>query len=132
MWIGGERGGGGRAKLSKEFECPVITCIFCMRRASMMDNLFWLESGHNILLLCVIDQAVSCKMLVVVNEGLLFGAAGGKVHGQTAGDCGCGHAKINTIEVLAVTVRTSLLVDGFSFLREGWCEDLGCSWLLIV
>ena len=30
----------------------------------------------------------SCKLLWVVNEGMLCGAAGGKVRGQAAGDCG--------------------------------------------
>ena len=58
-------------------------------------------------------------MLVEVNEGMLFGAAGGKVRGQTAGECvGC-HAKINTIAVLAVTLRTNVLIDDVSFLKEG-------------
>ena len=58
-------------------------------------------------------------MLVVVNQGMLFGAAEGKVHAQTAGDCVGGHAYINTIAVLAVTVRTSVLVDDVCFLQEG-------------
>ena len=29
----------------------------------------------------------SCKFLLVVNKGMLCGAAGGKVRGQTVGDC---------------------------------------------
>ena len=58
-------------------------------------------------------------MLVVVNEGVLFGAAGGKVHGQTAGDCGACHANINTIVVLSITMRTSVLVDDVNLFQEG-------------
>ena len=30
----------------------------------------------------------SCKLLWVVIEGMLCGAAGGEMRGQTAGDCG--------------------------------------------
>ena len=41
----------------------------------------------------------SCKLLFVVNMGMLCGAAGGKVRGQTAGDCGGSHVDINTIAV---------------------------------
>ena len=40
-----------------------------------------------------------CQLLLVVNEGMLSGAAGGKVRGQTAGDCGSSHADINTVVV---------------------------------
>ena len=41
----------------------------------------------------------SCKLLLVVNEGMLCGAAGGKASGQTAVDCGGRQADINTIAV---------------------------------
>ena len=41
----------------------------------------------------------SYKLILVVNEGTLSGAAGGKVRGQTAGDCGGSHADINIIAV---------------------------------
>ena len=41
------------------------------------------------------------------------------MHGQTAGDCGGGHANIKVIAVLAVTVRTTVLVDDVCFLQEG-------------
>ena len=37
--------------------------------------------------------------MLVVNEGTLSGAAGGKVLGQTAGDCGGSDADIITIAV---------------------------------
>ena len=37
--------------------------------------------------------------MLVVNVGMLCGAAGGKVRGQTARDCGGSHADINTIAV---------------------------------
>ena len=30
---------------------------------------------------------------------MLLGAPGGKVHGQTAGKCGCGHANVSFIKV---------------------------------
>ena len=43
------------------------------------------------------------KVLVVVNEGMLFGAAGGKVHGQTTGDCG--------VRGRAMAVATRLLEE---------------------
>ena len=68
-------------------------------------------------------------MLVVVNECMLFGASGGRVHGQTAGNSGAGHVNINTIAVLAVTVRKSVLVDDVSmFFRRG----VGGPWLFLV
>ena len=41
----------------------------------------------------------SCKLLLVVNEDTLSWAAGGKVRGQTAGDCGGSNDDINTIAV---------------------------------
>ena len=37
--------------------------------------------------------------MLVVNEGTRSGAAGGKVRGQTAGDCGGSDADINAIAV---------------------------------
>ena len=61
---------------------------------------------------------VSSKILVVSNEGMLFLAAGCKVHGQTAGDCGGGPADINTIlRCSHVTVRTNVLVYDVCFLQ---------------
>ena len=41
----------------------------------------------------------SCKLLLVVNVGMLYGAAGGKVSGQTVLDCGGSHVDVNTIAV---------------------------------
>ena len=41
----------------------------------------------------------SRKLLLVVNEFILGGAARGKASGQTAGDCGGSQADINTIAV---------------------------------
>ena len=58
-------------------------------------------------------------MVVNENEGMLFGAVGVKVHDQTKGGSGDGQAKVNTFAVLAVTMRTNVLVDGVSFLQEG-------------
>ena len=43
---------------------------------------------------------------------------------KTAGNCGGCHANINTIAVLAVNVRTSVLVDDVSFLQEGDGKNL--------
>ena len=44
------------------------------------------------------------------------------MHGQTAGKCGCGHANVSIIEVLAFTVRTFLLVYYIGFFQRwgGW------------
>ena len=41
----------------------------------------------------------SCKLLLVVNEGTLSGAAGGNVRNHMAGYCGGSHADMNTIAV---------------------------------
>ena len=41
----------------------------------------------------------ACKLLFIVNEGMLSGNTGGKVHGQMAGDCVGNNADINTIAV---------------------------------
>ena len=41
----------------------------------------------------------SCKLMLVVNEGIFSGAEGGKVRGQTAGDCGGSDADLNAIAV---------------------------------
>ena len=41
----------------------------------------------------------ACKLLFLVNEGMLSGNTRGKVRGQMAGDCGGNKADINTIAV---------------------------------
>ena len=46
-----------------------------------MDDLLWLVRNNIFVLLTRL-----CKLLFVVNVGMLCGAAGGKVRGQTAGD----------------------------------------------
>ena len=58
-----------------------------------MDDLLWLR--YNIFVLLT----RSCKLLFVGNVGMLCGAAGGKVCGQTTWDCGGSHVDINTIAV---------------------------------
>ena len=50
----------------------------------------------------------SCKLLLVVNEGTLPLASGGKVRGQTAGYCGGSHADI-------ILLRCRLVNDVSSF-----------------
>ena len=41
----------------------------------------------------------SYKLLLVVNVGMLCGAAEGKVSGQTVGDCGGSHVDVNKVAV---------------------------------
>ena len=53
---------------------------------------------------------------------MLLGAPGGKVHGQMAAKCGCGHANVSIIKVLAVTVWTFILAYYIRFFQRwgGW------------
>ena len=51
-------------------------CIFCIKRASVMDNLLWLNSVNNIFVLFTRSVLVSSRF--VVGKGMLF--CGCKVH----------------------------------------------------
>ena len=80
--------------------------------------IYYGQSRNNIFVLLT----RSCKLLLVANEGTLSGATGGKVRGQTAGDCGGSHADINTI---AVQNRFQEYWQRRQFISGGVWEDRG-------
>ena len=53
-------------------------CIFCIKRASVMDNLLWLNSVNNILVLMTRSALVSGRLWLAI--GMLFCASRCKVH----------------------------------------------------